>query len=129
VHTVFCLRERLALAEQRVLCALMNGYVANYLVRRRVTTHVTTAIVSALPVPVVTRSSPFFAFLEESARRLERSPDADLWAETQAAIAEVYELTVQEFDHILTTFPLVPLVERAAASARFRARTPPRNFR
>ena len=129
VHTVFCLREGLPLAEQRVLCALMNSYVANYLVRRRVTTHVTTAIVSALPVPVVTRLSPYFAVLDEAATRLARAADAEVAAETQAVIAEIYGLTLQEFDHILATFPLVPLAERAAASERFRARTRPRSFR
>jgi hypothetical protein len=129
VHTVFCLRERLALAEQRVLCALMNSYVANYLVRRRVTTHVTTAIVSALPVPAVTRSSPLFAVLDEAARHLERASDAEVLAESQAVVAKLYELTIPEFDHILGTFPLVPPAERAAASARFRARTQPQSFR
>jgi hypothetical protein len=129
VHTLFCLREPLPLSEQRVLCALMNSFVANYLVRRRVTTHVTAAIVSALPVPRVARSSPMFAVLEEAAVTLERSWDASAAAAAQAVAAELYELTVPEFEHVLGTFPLVAASERAAAAAEFTARTRRRSFR
>ena len=52
-HTLFCLRTPLPLPSQRVLCALLNSYVANYLIRLRVNTHVTVSLVSRLPVPVV----------------------------------------------------------------------------
>ena len=59
-HTLFCLKTRLPLAEQHVLCALLNSFVANYLIRLRVNTHVTVALVSRLPVPVVRVGHPFF---------------------------------------------------------------------
>jgi hypothetical protein len=45
-HTLFCLKTRMAIDAQHVLCALMNSFVANYLVRLRVNTHVTSALVS-----------------------------------------------------------------------------------
>ena len=32
-HTLFCLRTRLPMVEQHVLCALLNSFVANYLIR------------------------------------------------------------------------------------------------
>ena len=50
-HTVFCLRTSLPRDAQNFLCALFNSFVVNYLVRLRVTTHVTTAIVERLPIP------------------------------------------------------------------------------
>ena len=50
-HTVFCLRTPLPLARQHFLCGLFNSFVVNYLVRLRVTTHVTTATVERLPIP------------------------------------------------------------------------------
>ena len=50
-HTVFCLRTPLPLAAQYFLCGLFNSFVVNYLVRMRVTTHVTTATVERLPIP------------------------------------------------------------------------------
>lgn len=129
VHTVFCLRERLPLADQRVLCALMNSFVANYLARRRVVTHVSVAIVSALPVPVVARSSPWFAVLDAAARSLEQSWDEGMSSDVQAAAAALYGLSAAEFDHVLGTFPLVPSSERGAAFARFTDRTRPGSFR
>src|SRR4029450_9499166 len=50
-HTLVCLRTSLPLRAQHFLCGLFNSFVLNYLVRLRVTTHVTTAIVERLPVP------------------------------------------------------------------------------
>ena len=51
VHTLFCLKTPLALRDQEFLCGVLNSFVANYLVRQRVTTHVTARIMSRLPVP------------------------------------------------------------------------------
>jgi hypothetical protein len=50
-HTVFCLRTPLPSRDQYFLCGLFNSLVVNYLVRLRVTTHVTTATVEQLPIP------------------------------------------------------------------------------
>ncbi|MGE5359778.1 MAG: Eco57I restriction-modification methylase domain-containing protein [Bacteroidales bacterium] len=50
-HTVFCLATPLEEQAQWFLCGVMNSYVANYLVRMRVTTHVSASIVQRLPVP------------------------------------------------------------------------------
>ena len=104
VHTVFCLRDRLPLPEQRVLCALLNSFVANYLARRWVTTHVTTAIVEALPIPRIGRHSPLFRRLHD------------------AALALAFGITDEEYAHVLTTFPLFAAAERLAAAERFSRR-------
>ena len=60
-HTVFCLRTPLPLRDQHFLCGLFNSFVVNYLVRLRVTTHVTTATVEQLPIPTAetSRRPPF----------------------------------------------------------------------
>src|SRR5262249_25213689 len=50
-HTVFCLRTPLPARSHYFLCGLFNSFVLNYLVRLRVTTHVTTATVEQLPIP------------------------------------------------------------------------------
>ena len=50
-HTVFCLKTALDERSQWCLLGLLNSFVANYLVRLQVTTHVTTALLARLPVP------------------------------------------------------------------------------
>ena len=69
-HTLFCLRTPLPLDEQRVLCALLNSFVANFLVRLRVNTHVTVALITRLPLPLVRRGHAGFEHLERLARML-----------------------------------------------------------
>ena len=51
VHTLFCLKDEMPLDDQVVLCCLLNSFVANYLVRLWVTTHLGTTTVERLPVP------------------------------------------------------------------------------
>ena len=129
VHTVFCLQARLALDAQRVLCALLNSYVANYLVRRRVATHVTVGIISRLPVPLVTRESPWFDELFVAAATLEGGDDAAAAAVVQAAAAQAYGLSEDDLVHVLGTFPLVPADQRAAVIDVFVSRTRQRSCR
>jgi hypothetical protein len=123
-HTLFCLRTPLPEADQRVLCALLNSYVANYLVRFRVNTHVTVSLVSRLPVPIVRRGDPFFERLSALAGALVDGEgsieDREEHAELQAIAARLYGLTAGDFEHVLSTFPLVPERTRQAALDRFR---------
>jgi hypothetical protein len=122
-HTLFCLRTPLPEADQRVLCALLNSYVANYLVRFRVNTHVTVSLVSRLPVPVVRRGDAFFERLSALAGALIEGEgpveDREEHAELQAIAARLYGLTTADFEHVLTTFPLVPERVRQATLDRF----------
>ena len=110
-HTLFCLRTKLPLDEQRVLCALLNSFVANFLIRLRVNTHVTVALVSRLPVPVVRRGHPGFARLLTLSRALldsgEEVESMEDYAELQALAALAYGVTREEFERILETFPLI----------------------
>ena len=50
-HASSACAQPLPLAAQHFLCGLFNSFVVNYLVRLRVTTHVTTATVERLPIP------------------------------------------------------------------------------
>jgi hypothetical protein len=119
VHTVFCLRTALEEEEQQTLCGLLNSFVANFLVRTRVGTHVTTAIVERLPAPRPARGSAAGRRLAALARRLGRAPEDGTAAALQAAAARLYGLSAADFAHVLSAFPLVPEAERRAALTAF----------
>jgi hypothetical protein len=120
-HTLFCLRSPLAGRSQQFLCGLLNSYVLNYLVRQRVTTHVTTALVERLPVPTAAQAAGMFAGIAAMSRLLGRRPDVRMLARLNARVAQLYRLSLDEFAHVLTTFPLVPDAEREASLRMFRA--------
>ncbi len=124
-HTLFCLKTPLPEAAQHVLCALMNSYVANYLVRMRVNTHVTVALVARLPMPVVRAGDPAFHRLADLARRLASGAtpveDTGDYAELQALTAALYGLNAKELEHVLRTFPLVPAEVKARVMDAFAA--------
>src|SRR4029079_16683098 len=50
-HTLFCLKGTVSRDLHVFLCGILNSFVANYLVRLRVGTHVTVSIIERLPVP------------------------------------------------------------------------------
>jgi hypothetical protein len=122
-HTLFCLRTPLRAAEQQVLCALLNSFVANYLVRLRVTTHVTVSLVARLPVPPVPAAHPWFARIAALSRALAHSTDPlegmVEYAELQALCARLYGLTTPEFEHVLSTFPLIDIGARGKSLEHF----------
>ena len=122
-HTLFCLRTPLPLGAQHVLCALMNSFVANYLIRLRVNTHVTVSLVSRLPVPVVHETDPAFrqlATIAASLARAETSAEGSpAYVEMQAVVARLYGLTEPDFAHVLETFPLIRTEVRNASMRRF----------
>ena len=109
---MFCLRTPLPLAVQHFLCGLFNSFVVNYLVRMRVTTHVTTATVERLPLPTRDHSPRAFREIAALARLLSRRDDAAAAARLQALVAGLYQLSAGEFAHVLSTFPLIPKEER-----------------
>ncbi len=127
-HTITCLKTALSSDEVWCLCGLLNSFVSNYLVRLRVTTHVTKTIVERLPVPFLTPVSPLFHEMVACARRMAsaRASPADA-ADVQACAAEAYGLTVDELAHVLSTFPLIDRRERQRVADRFRARLGPRS--
>jgi hypothetical protein len=114
-HTVFCLRTPLSQLEQAFLCGLFNSFVLNYFVRLRVATHVTTGIVEQLPVPPRQQHPRDVREIAALARLLRKQDDEAAFDLLQALVADLYQLAVAEFEHVLETFPLVPRDRRTAA--------------
>ena len=119
-HTVFCLKTPPDLDVQLFLCALFNSFVANYLVRMRVSTHVTAALIEQLPMPKPSRTNPAFIELVELARRLSEGDRPEWRARQQALAAQLYGIGEGEFSHVLERFPLIPRWERDGALEMFR---------
>jgi hypothetical protein len=120
-HTVFCVKADADLEVQQFLCGVFNSFVANYLVRLRVSTHVTVATVEQLPVPRPARDSIEFKTVVRMGRALAARPDdRGGLARLQAVVAALYGCSDAEFSHVLDSFPLVPIPERAAALAQLR---------
>jgi hypothetical protein len=123
VHTLSCLRSRLPARDQAFLCGVLNSFVANYLVRQRVTTHVSLGIVSGLPVPRPDAESPRYALIADLADGLARSPDPERdpsYPRLQAAVGALYGLTGDELEHVLSTFPIVEEEVKRTTQEEFR---------
>jgi hypothetical protein len=123
-HTVFCLRTPLPSFAQHLLCGLFNSFVVNYLVRLRVTMHVTTGTVERLPIPTAEAAPAACREIAGLARLLARRRDPAALARLNARVAELYQLTGEEFEHILNTFPLIPIKERQDTLKMFLGETP-----
>ena len=118
-HTVFCLKTALDADAQWFLCGVMNSYVANYLVRLRVTTHVSAGIVERLPVPLVPTDAGVGAAIVSASRQVAARMLATGDDRLQALVARLYDLTAEQFWRVLETFPLVEEERRRAAFEEF----------
>jgi len=119
-HSLFCLKTLLSIDAQAFLCAMLNSYVANYLVRQVMTTHLGSTTVEALRVPKPPYRSPLFEQIVELSHELRLAHRENAHARVQALAARCYGLTDEEFSHVLGTFPLVEQAERHAALEEFR---------
>ena len=110
------------LVDQHFLCGALNSYVVNYLARLRITTHAATAIMEGLPIPRPVRARQIARGVATLARRLSAGGghQARSEARLQALVASLYRLAVNEFRHILSTFPLVDAEDRTRALNEFR---------
>ena len=115
-HTIFCLKESLDEDAQRFLCGVFNSYVANYLVRMRVRTHVSATILARLPVPKPSRGNPLFERVGRLSGTISKERHSeDKIALLNALVGRLYGLSAGQFAHVLDTFPLVPKSERDRA--------------
>jgi hypothetical protein len=124
VHTLFCLKTMMDAPSQAFLCAILNSYVANFLVRLRVSTHLGVATVEQLPVPRPARGSAAFGRLSKLAAalmsgRIDAAARGRAHAEAQALAARLYEVGRDELAHILASFPLVSAAEKEMVMAAF----------
>lgn len=104
-----------------VWAALANSFVADFLIRQKISTHLRYFYVEAMPLIRPGRSeSSFRQLFELSARLSSFTPEiqlaepaldlrerARLRAEIDAIVAGLYDLSPAEFGYILTTFPLL----------------------
>jgi len=122
VHTLYCLKTAMPIEDQVVLCCLLNSFVANYLVRLWVTTHLGTATVERLPMPRPLVASRAAARLHDLGRQLiqtgGRQPEA--FGEAQGLAAFLYGLSPVEFSLVLESFPLIEAGVKEAAAERHR---------
>jgi hypothetical protein len=118
-HTLFCLKENLPLRDQQYLCGIFNSFVANYLVRLRVNTHVSAAVIDRVPVPKPCAGDPRAKIVARLAAKLAASADPDAFTRLQATAASLYGIDRDQFAHVLETFPLVPRADRERAMAAF----------
>ena len=109
-HTVFVSKRPLDDRSLWCLLGLMNSFVANYLVRLNVTTHVTAAMMARLPVPRPPEDSAAFAQLVVLSQALAAGDVAvgrEDYARLNAIVANLYGLTVDEYQYVVGTFPLI----------------------
>ena len=119
-HGLLSAHAAAALGDQHFLCGLFNSFVVNYLVRLRVNTHVTTAVVEGLPIPRRSAGPRACREIAALARLLARRVDETASARLQALVAGLYQLSVEEFEHVLGTFPLIPAEARETALKLYR---------
>jgi hypothetical protein len=131
------------------LTALANSFVFDWLLRQRVNATLNMFHIYQMPVPRLTDSGASFApMVSLTARLICTTPEyAELWqevmgtpwsqscgaadhaerarlrAELDAIVAHLYDLTEEEFAHILSTFPLVPQETKGATLAAFQTGT------
>jgi hypothetical protein len=118
-HSLFCLRTPLSKDNQAFLCGMLNSFVANYLIRQVMTTHLGSATVEALCVPRPHDESMRFRELVELARALSVEHSDEDYARLQAVAASCYGLTAEELTHVLSTFPLIDETTRAKTLDEF----------
>ena len=80
----------------------------------------TTATVEQLPIPTVDTLPSAYDEIGALARVLSREWNDDAYARLNARVAAMYQLTVEEFQYVLGTFPLVSSSARDAVLRVFR---------
>lgn len=125
---------RYSLSELLFILSVFNSFVTDYTLRSRMTTNLNLFFLYQLPIPRLTPEHPdFLPLVERAARLIGTAPEFDdlikevfgkkathkthgvtdlqdrltIRAEIDALVARLYDLSVKEFQHILTTFPLV----------------------
>ncbi len=124
--------------------AILNSFVIDYSLRLRVAANLTMFYIYQLPVPRLTAKDPAFApIVQRAARLICTTPEFDdlarevglgshkngaadpverarLRAELDGLAAHLYNLTEEEFAHILNAFPLVADPVKVAAQNAYR---------
>ncbi|WP_044034148.1 Eco57I restriction-modification methylase domain-containing protein [Microcystis aeruginosa] len=122
----------ISLKEKCYLLSIFNSFVFDRSIRDKVTSHLSFFYVYQNPIPRLKEGDKYFQEIVENAAKLictteefdqlakevgigshkngvtEEAERMAIRAKLDAIVAHLYELTPTEFQHILTTFPLVP---------------------
>jgi len=136
--------ETLSGQELLACVSLVNSYIADWMMRQKVTTNINMFYVYQLPIPRLCAGDPFYdGIVERAAKLICTTPEFDdlarevglgshqagvtnevqrarLRAELDGMIAHIYGLTEEEFAYILSTFPLVSEPVKVAARNAYR---------
>lgn len=131
-------------ATQRLyVCGVLNGFVVDWIIRQKITSHLNMFYIYQVPMPRQETSKLGFLIVERAARLICTRPEFDdlaregglrdhrdgatkpaerarLRAELDGLVAHLYGLTDAEFQHILGTFPLVSEPVKVAAYNAYR---------
>lgn len=131
-------------SERLYLVAILNSFVLDFTLRQSVTNHLSFFFVYNLNIPRLTLGDDVFTpIVDRAARLVCTTPEFDdlahevglashadgatnpterarLRAELDGLIARLYDLTEEEFAHILSTFPLVAEPIKVAAQNAYR---------
>jgi len=110
------------------LCGLFNSFVVDFIIRQRVSTHATASHVIELPIPRLNENDKYFQeIVERAAKLICTTPEFDnlkkkinisngvtdlkereiLIAQINAYATKIYNLTREELEYILNSFPIV----------------------
>lgn len=136
--------ETLSGRELLACVSLVNSYIADWMMRQKVTTNINMFYVYQLPIPRLCAGDKFFdGIVERAAKLICTTPEFDdlarevglgshqagvtnevqrarLRAELDGMIAHIYGLTEEEFAYILATFNIVSESAKVAARNAYR---------
>ena len=122
----------ISLKEKCYLLSIFNSFVFDRSIRDKVTSHLSFFYIYQTPIPRLKEGDKYFQEIVENAAKLictteefeqlakevgigshkngvtEEAERMAIRAKLDAIVAHLYELNLTEFQHILTTFPLVP---------------------
>lgn len=133
--------KNLAYDQATYLCALLNSFIIDYILRQKVTVNVNFFIVEQLPIPRLDRNHILFREIVKKGARLIASSEEyrkfaneldvecgplnasqrkRIIAEINAIIVKLYEIDREDLQHILSSFPLVDSEEKELTLECFR---------
>lgn len=147
-NTLIVSKPGLVTAELLLLVSILNSFICDFIIRQKVSQHCNIFYVNQLPIPRLTEGDPYFSEIVDRAAKLicttpefdelaaevglgshangvtDEAERAKFRADLDGMIAHLYGLTEAEFQHILSTFPIVPAETKQAALEAYRSFTP-----
>lgn len=147
-HSLNVSRNNLSSTQLLYAAALLNSFVFDYSIRQKISANLTLFFIYQSSMPRIPEADPAYVAVVKLAAQLtcttpefdelakeaglkgyqdgvtEPNKRAKIRSELDAMIARLYDLTEEEFAHVLSTFPLVPEKTRKAALEAYKALIP-----